>query len=194
MIISKSKINFAHLYCALGYSKELNAALSSNCELRTDSKGKSPLNYAIKRNSIKCVDEIILYLENLKINDLIKFTIYCHSIRKDFNEIFQMPSTHLPAFLNSIFITCEEGLPNIALPKLELPIMIYDMTTRIYANNFVEEIDSVDEKLVEFKTCVIELPVIKGSIDSISMLKALNETKNDKIFRTPLIKMIIDDK
>ena len=195
VLISKDKLNFAHIFCGIGAYLELGEALACDCELRRDCQGNSPLAYAIKRNSVKCIDVIILYLEGLRIRD--HFIKYCYGIRNDINQLLAIPSSHLPIFFTSIFMVYSSNdLPSIAAPKQELPVSKYGISTKISKEDFIENSSDKyqNERLIEFKVCTIPLPIILGSNDSIDMLKALENTKNNRIFRTQLIKMIIDKK
>ena len=194
VVISPLKLTFPHMYCGLDSFKELATSLQSNCELKTNKNGKSPLHYAIEKNSIRCIDVILQYLVKLRKKDLIRFSTYCYAIRKDFDLIFTMSYNYAIAFFNSIFITIEEDLPKTASPISDLPIMLFKKSTRIYKEDFIKEIWDLNEISIEFKVCLINLPKISGSSKSIEMLTAFENTKNDKIFRTPLIKFIIEEK
>lgn len=54
--------------------------------------------------------------------------------------------------------------------------------------------NSENNVLVEFMTCAVELPIETGSQESIDLLNALSLCENKKIFRTELIKTILQKK
>ena len=200
--ISNYRLNFAHHFCDHSKDLLLADALNVGCNIRTDSENTSALRYAINRNSIKCVDVIIAFLANLE--DTSRFLANCHAIRDDFNALLATGSRSLPLFLESIFKKCEEDLPNIAVPLRVLPSLNFGISTRINRNEFVypdkenqntQNIENTDDdKLIEFRACAIELPVVLGSEQSISMLTAIYECPNTKIYRSQLMRTILTAK
>ena len=193
IIISKHRLNFAHFFCQDSKDDLLKAALDEGCDIRTDTEGNSALKYAIDRQSIKCVDTIITFLSKLK--DRNRFLRNCHAIRNDFNRLMVTSSRCLPIFLESIFVVCGDGLPNLATPIGNLPMLKLGISTRIDPSVFIKIDENSQEKvLIEFRPCVIELPVIRGSQASLDMLNALLECENTKIFRCNIIKTILQDK
>ena len=193
IIISKYRLNFAHFFCEASKDDLLKSALDEGCDIRTDTEGNSALKYAIDRQSIKCVDTIITFLSKLK--DRNRFVRNCRAIRNDFNSLIETSSGCLPIFLESIFVVCGDDLPNLGTPIRALPMLELGISARIDSSVFIKDDPNSQDKLhIEFRSCVIELPVIRGSQASLNMLIALLDCQNTKIFKCKLIKAILEYK
>ncbi|OMJ82416.1 hypothetical protein SteCoe_16891 [Stentor coeruleus] len=193
-------INLLHIYSHLGLYSQLSTALSLNCTIRKDAFGNSPLYYAIKKDSPKCIDTILEHIISLS-HDESKYNTYIrynYALRDDLINIIQLPSLVVSSYLESIFTVCKcKDLPN-SLKTFSPPIFITTSHTKIYLSTFEKTIkptkNHIRESSVEFRTTPIEFNMTNGSKDLHNFFIALRNSENQKIFSTKIIKTIIDNK
>lgn len=199
-IFLPSTINLLHIYSHLGLYSQLSTALSLNCAIRKDAFGNSPLYYAIKKDSPKCIETILKHIISLS-HDESKYNTYLSSnyaLRDDLINIIQLPSSVVSEYLESIFSVyrCKD-LPN-SLNLFTPPVLIATSHTKIYLKPFEKSTNpstkNIREISVEFRTTPIELNLTNGSKDLHNFFTALRNSENQKIFSTKIIKTIIDSK
>lgn len=200
-IILPAKINLPHLYCYLGYYEHLAAALRLGCQVRRDYFKNSPLHYAIIKDSQKCIDVLLEYMIQLSKNekDYSKYFEYNYALREDMHKVLKLSSAFVPEYLESIFIVSKDkSLPN-SLRCLIPPVIIFTSSTKILFNDFRNICISLNkgakfETFVEFRTLPIEIDLTSGSKECLRLYKSLIFSKNQKVFKTKLIRTILDYK
>ena len=193
-LFSPLRVNLAHIYAYLGYEDLLAEALDLGTEIRTDSAGNSPLQYALLRRSQGCIDVILDFITDLKSNNFETFLNYTYALRDDFEILLDNRSESLPDFLNAIFYKVP-NLTNFAVPKFTLPHLHFSEIKALKEIDFVFQNDEVqvnDKELpIEFKAMPFPIFFVKGSSGSIDLLDSISNCPNPRILRTEIVRVFI---
>ena len=196
-IFGSLKINLAHFYSYLGKEELLSEALKLGTEIRIDDDGRSPLYYALIRNSQSCIDTILRYLIELKSVDIEKFLNYTYALRGDFLILFNNSSINLPEFLDALFYKIPK-MPNFGVPNSALPMLHYSSSEEVCLDHFVCDINNIKEGQteipIEFKTLPFMIPYIPGSAESIELLENISNCPNQQILKSEFVRTYIRNK
>lgn len=197
MVLSSLRVNLAHIYCYLGDAEMLKKALELGTCICVNIEGRSPLYYALERNSQSCVDVVLNFLIDLKSVNSSRFLNFTNAIRDDFYSLIRNGSMYLPEFLEAVFyVADDQALPRFCLVKESLPIMHLSKSLKIKLKHFMPKRTQggCEENPVEFKVLPIRINIELGSADSIELLTSLISSANSRILRTNLIQYIIQYK
>lgn len=193
---SKLKINLLHYYCYLGLKKPLSKALKDGLPIKLDDDLRSPLYYAITRKSQTCVDTVLVFMIQLRKENLKLFLSYSNALRDDFPLLLENPSSYLEDFFDVLFYKIP-GIIKFGVPIVSLPALSYTDSKWIDTKHFVNEGDadsSTKELIIEFKTLPFPIDCVQGSSGSIDIIDSITLTRNSKILRTELVTTYIRNK
>ena len=196
-VFGSLKVNLAHFYSYLGFDELLIEALRLGTEIRIDDDGNSPLHYALDRSTQSCVDNILMYMIELKNQDMQKFLNYAYALRADFEILLDNRSINLPEFLESIFYIVP-NMTNFAMPVSQLPILNYSHQKTFCLDHFVFEGDNIPEGAseipIEFKTLPFAINHVSGSAGSIDLLDSISNCPNQQILKTEFVRLFVRNK
>ena len=191
------RINLAHFYTYLNYDLLLHDAIFDGVEIKRDAEGHTPLFYGLSRSSQNCIDVILKFMNRIKSTSMDIYLNYSHALRDEFERLLSNHSVHLPEFLDEIFYTVSD-LPNFAVSKGKLPMLLFSESKKIDTNLFVYSVEEtpqgVDEIPIEFKTLPFAIPFHGGSAESIVLLRNIANCPNPRILQTQFIKSYIGNK
>lgn len=188
MCFTKYNFTLAHIFAHLGDDEKLKKCLELGLEIRRDAICRSPLFYAIKKNSQPCIDLLLMYIIGLS-SDLKKFAQASYAIRDDFIALISNSSALLPDLMDNLLLF---EFKKFGSPLGKLPMTQLTTIQKVYFEEFLSPKDqNSQEFLLEFKTSAFKLPIIEGSKSSLELLETLQNCNNKQIFKSPLIKLFI---
>ena len=196
IVFSSLRVNLAHVYSFLGNDEFLEKTLELGTYICVDTRGKSPLHYALSRNSQGCVDVILSFLVELKHSNADRFFNFTNAIRDDFVDLLQNSSPFLPNFLETLFCGLEsQNLPKFGVPTKSLPIYHLTESEKLDKSYFLHDNKALYlEQPVVFKSLPIQVCMNIGAFESISLLHSILMCTNPKVFRTHIVQTLINIK
>lgn len=194
-------VNLNHIYSYLGQYEELDKALRLGCNIRRDALGHSPLFYALKKDSKRCIDVLLQFMIELSrdTNRYQTYIQYNYALRDDLLEVIKLPSNLVFNYIETLFIISKDkDLPN-NLKSFKPPVLITTNHTKIYLEKFQLKCQGIknpkkQDYFVEFRTTPMKINISNGSPQCFKLLLSLSQSKNKKIFTSKLMKIIIDYK
>mmetsp|Transcript_7915 Transcript_7915/g.7780 ORF Transcript_7915/g.7780 Transcript_7915/m.7780 type:complete len:283 (-) Transcript_7915:1144-1992(-) len=189
--------NMAHLYAYYNHPDLLSLAFDQGVSLLNSKHQKNPLSIAINKDYIECVNSILQYLK-IKVscdpysmlffeNDLIDLNKRGISLLDEVYDVLLIKGTEnwLPRFCSA-----NNSLPKVIGSRHLDP----DPTDFLPAESFNAENVAGSGKAINFYYSVISLDMELGSSDSIAFMSSVADCPNQDIYRTQLIKELLDRK
>ena len=190
MMILPNKVNLLHLYAYNHDAKLMAEALNTGCNFINTRYGESPITICISRNSRKCLDILLDYIIKLRETNETKQSYIIECIAPDIPELLSTGSKHLMDFLS---ILMKKSEPIFLKYVYSLPIRRHNPACILDPNLFITQYNR-DEELVEILSTRFKWNLQKGSEESIQLLKSILESPFPEIYRTDIIRSIIDYK
>lgn len=192
MLIMPIKVNPLHLYAYQNDTRLMAQALKSGCYFINTKYGESPVTICLRRNSRKCLDLLLNYIIKLGRTNEVKQSYIIESITNDIPDLIKSGSKLLPDFLS---ILLKKNEPSFIIPISDLPIRIENHDFNINPSSFTQDSSAEGtEELVEIASTRFKWNLQRGSSDSIKLLQSILESPVQQIYKTDLIKSLIDYK
>ncbi len=192
IIIKQYNINILHMLAYENQAHLIIEALNSGCDIIKSIYSESPITTALKRNARVCLDAFLEII--VKFEDRIKSRYTLDAITQDIPSIIETGSKYLVPFLEFLF---QQADPVFIIPKGHLPITIFSSIYDIDINVFKSQGNQEDIKLtslVEMFNTRFRWNFQRGSSESIQLLESINNSPSQEIYRTDLVRSIIDFK
>ncbi|CAG9310219.1 unnamed protein product [Blepharisma stoltei] len=187
------RVNILHIYCFFNIPSHLSKALEFHPPFFRDIFGKSPLSYALENKSHECIDLLLIYIVNLTDKNI--FSQCIHALRDDMIDLLACQSEFIIPLFKAIFIKIEgKNLVYQAKPKGELPMIFLSPYAHVNINDFVVESSKEtfkDEVALQFWTSYFKWNFTSGSRDSLMILQAISQCKNQAIYNAGFLKEIL---
>jgi hypothetical protein len=186
-------INILHMFAYENKSDLISNALDLNCYLVKSIFSESPITIALRRNSRGCLDALLIGITQFEDKFKIKYTL--DVISQDIPKIIETGSKHLVAFLEFLFNQLD---PIFIDPKEDLPIRLFSNLYDPDISNFKSQDtqntqeDIKSTQLVEIAHTRLKWNFQQGSIESIQLLESIYNSPSQEIYRTDLVRSIID--
>ncbi|CAG9318583.1 unnamed protein product [Blepharisma stoltei] len=191
--IGPMKINLLHYYCFYDLADLLRKAQDLGAAMFRDNFNRSPLYYAIERQSRECLDHLLNNIINCKIQDVLEQSM--HALRDDIIKLLDAHSPQVLPFLESAFRKMDsKDFIFLATPRRKLPITIFSPTILPQIEDFVFDKDysgSNRKFLVQIWTSSLNWNFQNGSRDSIKFLRAIHKCPIIEIYTTAFIQSVI---
>lgn len=185
-------VNLLHVISFMNYPKLLKQAISLGVRFLGSEAGETPLKVSLNRRSKLCAEILLkripreLYSKNNTIFE------YVGEILENLNR----------SSLRSLHILYDAAFPPVAhqnLPRFgkllkKTPIIILSDDPTINVENFLivsNENDDLADREIEFRQSLLKLDLDLGSSESIKFMKTLKLCKNNEVFRSELVKVIL---
>lgn len=183
------KINALHVSAYYNQTKQLSSYLRAEVPIVYGAFG-SPLSVALRRNTKRCIDEIVMWVNCLLENG--KGWISMQNITDDLPHLIKKSSPHiLTLFTNILRKSQQVGLPLQIVPLGDLPLVQFQSTWRV-TPALIAEMDNglvvtKGSESVEFLVTEFRWNFAAGSPDSVQLLSALTEVENTDILKTRFV-------
>jgi WD40 repeat protein len=190
VLVMPNNINILHMLAYDNKADQILDALAAGCSIVKSSNSESPVTIALRRNSRACLDALIDGIT--KMEDLIKIKSTMEAICEDITSILETGSKNLVPFLEFLFNKLD---PVFIVPKGNLPIRVFSDFYSPTIENFKDQIDQRVNKaiqLVEIAHTRLKWNFQRGSSKSIELLDSIYNSPSQEIYRTDLVRSIID--
>jgi WD40 repeat protein len=192
LLIMPNKVNPLHLYAYYNDTTLMAEALKSGCNFINTRYGESPITICLRRNSRKCLDLLLEYIINLGATNEAKQSFIIDSIFNDIPDLIKTNSKYLVDFLS---ILTKKSDSIFIKPISKLPIRSSKNICILDASSFNQDFNvEGGEELVEIMSTRFKWNIYGGSNESIQLLESILESPVEEIYRTDLVKSIIDYK
>lgn len=191
-IIQPFKINTLHLYAYYNHSELLKTAVANHSPFFLSRTRQSPLDIALQKNFVDCVEAIYDSLKfRLKNGDQWAFYHIGNSLIKLNYSGFQ----NLHVIYDLGMRRCNDPtLPQFCDESIPLPHVITSSSPVTDPKEFSEKI-FVDEGIaVAIAQSSFRISMNIGSQESVDLLESLIACPNEKIYSTKLVQMILREK
>ena len=190
IVFSRLSYTLLHVLCLGGDEDLLNSLLNEKAVLKTDYFGKSPLFYTFATQNQSCFELILDFLISLsKSKDWHRASLSLSAISKELPLIIKNSSKKLPLLLNACLVPTKRTFVRV---NRELPIFRYNHKILPDMSDFIEEpLENAPITSVIIHKTPFRLPSLLGSKKNIEFLQRILECSNTEIYKSLLIKNII---
>lgn len=191
-LIEPYHINTLHLYSFFNLHNHLEKSIQENASFFSSKNGYSPMIISIEKGFAKCIDSIYDALKERSSFD--KMALYGLSSalpalnRSSYGRLHELYNL---SYGSSFALTMPKFLEDSeVLPKIVKSKRYFKPPER-----FVEEYKyKYEEVAIEFMQSFVKINTRLGASDSLEFMKSLIECKNDEVYCSNLIKIILEDK
>jgi WD40 repeat protein len=192
LLLSKYSYSSIHVLCYFNQPETLKKFLNSNCIIKADIFGKSPLYYCIKKKFQECTECLLMFLISLLSSEYViesvKIQNSFYAIRNDFKLLIENPPILLTQFLEKLLLSSD-----IIFYKIEnnFPIIKYSNYLMPNIKEFITDTKVFDEMPIIIQTSILQVENSLNSKKTIELVKAITKCRDKSIFGTPFIQYYI---
>lgn len=193
IFIAPYNVNIISIYAYFGIIEFLKKSLKRSFTVFEDVDGISPLNISIELKDIEVLEVILdKFVETVQANKFIaKLVEFC------LIDLNRLGLECLPKLYDSIWRTSRNPkLSKFASRFQELPMVCLNENMNIIQQDFFSQNIQVEERgmLIIFKYSLVPFNLVTGSRDSFNFLMSLYDCPNPQIFKSSIIKELLQYK
>lgn len=199
-LIEPVHINLLHLYSYFNLSSVIkDGLLSQDCKLPyiASKNNLSPLSISIKMNFPETTQAIVDSIRKVtKTDETLKVKLMFEELEESLADLNLVGYNNLHKLYNDIFIIdLSSHLPNSCDLVVRLPMYIKSDSIFLVGSDFNLNREFGDNsKAIIFSKTLVKFYLEIGSARSLEFMRSLDNCKNEKIFETKLIRLILSQK
>ena len=191
-VLEPFHINALHIYAYFNHNSLLNKAVACRSPFFPTRTGKTPLQIALDRNFLDCVESIYKALkQRFENGDRWAFYHIGESLVSLNNVGFQ----NLHKVYELALRKCSEsGLPKYCDENISLPLTVSSHSPVVDIEEFGSSVFVDEGKPIAIAQSSFRISMALGSQDSIDLIQSIIDCPNESIYDTTIIKMILVQK